>query len=160
MVVFGLVVVACGDDANAGGAGGGDGAGGSSGVIVGGASGDGGAGGAGGAGVNPRCEDADFVTIEPPFVVISEGIDYQPRCLSVPVGSTVRFEDDFVTHPIEGGLVVDGEGVEDPDSPIPTTREGDVLEVVFPTEGTFDYYCESHSALGMAGTVRVDPLRP
>lgn len=91
-----------------------------------------------------------------PVVIRSRGIVYDPMCLVVSLGTTVTFEDDFATHPLVGGEIVDGRGVPDPASPIPPTSSGSSIVVTFDTPGLYGYYCVNHVTLGMAGAIRVD----
>ncbi|NUP13617.1 MAG: hypothetical protein HOW73_46875 [Polyangiaceae bacterium] len=119
-----------------------------------GSGGNGGAGGAVDAGPN-GCSDLDFVSLGPPYTIVSEGTEYSPKCLDVPAGATVKFEGDFVTHPLSGGVIEDGVGIADEGSPIPSVSSGSAVDVAFPTPGIFGFYCSHHASLGMGGAVRV-----
>lgn len=100
------------------------------------------------------CADGDFVVVEDGGVIVSNGTAYAPRCAVIPIGATVTFEDDFTTHPLVGGLFVDGRLEPDPASPIPETRSGERVEATFPSRGDFGYVCTNHAVLGMAGMIR------
>lgn len=101
------------------------------------------------------CEGSDFVVLTEDVVVRSNGTVYEPRCCEITPGTTLRFEDDFATHPLVGGLLVDGVLVPDPESPIPETRAGEEASATFEQSGDFGFYCENHATIAMTGMVRV-----
>lgn len=155
LFVAALWVAACGDSsddvANQGGAGG---AGGSTGVApIAGASGAGGE-----AEEFPLCtvDDAEDHTALSALTITTKGTIYEPRCARVSVGTEITVESDFEVHPLIGGPMVDGIGVPDPESPVPTTESGTSVTFTVPEAGDVPYFCESHFTIGMHGSLYVE----
>ena len=83
---------------------------------------------------------------------------YTPKCARIAAGQSITFEGDFAFHPLVGGTVSGGTQTRDFASPIGKTSSGSSHAVVFPSAGTFPYYCDNHGAgFGMVGAVFVDP---
>lgn len=89
-------------------------------------------------------------------VVMSVGLAYAPKCIRISAGSSVKFQSNFVSHPLVGGEVVGVTEMPDPGSPIPATSMGMELVVDFPDAGAYGYYCDVHSGAGMVGAVFVE----
>lgn len=69
--------------------------------------------------------------------------------LTIEVGSTIRWVNQGnVTHTI----TPDGHGEWQRQE---LSQADEVFEHTFTSEGTFDYFCEPHQAVGMTGTIRV-----
>jgi len=85
----------------------------------------------------------------------SDEFGYAPACITIAAGETVRFSGDFSTHPLSPGTGPHGLNDGTPGNPIPRTPSGSMLDVPFPTAGTYPYFCEMHVASGMAGVVHV-----
>jgi plastocyanin len=153
--LFFAVVVACGDSGDDLAQGGAGGAGGSTGVAAPVA----GANGAGGdAEEFPVCtiDDAEDRTGLAALTIITNGTLYEPRCARVSAGTEITVESDFEVHPLIGGPMVDGIGVPDPESPVPTTESGTTVTFVVPEVGDVPYFCESHFTIGMHGSLYVE----
>lgn len=150
-------VLAFGSGCDDGGSGGSGGTGGS-----GGSGGSGGAGGSGGStstGVTVNGCDAATAedhTADTTTTVTQTGLEYAPKCIKIKAGSSVKFVSTFSMHPLVGGEVLDQ--IEDPDaaSPIQPTSTGTEATFTFPDAGTFPYYCDTHSSVGMVGAVFVE----
>ena len=154
---FGLSA-ACGDDSSssAGGGGTGGAASSSSSATV---SSSVKSSGAGGDDPGPQpcvLAEAEDLTAQAAITIVSEGVNYDPRCIRIAVGTAVTFESDFQTHPIVGGPMVDGQGVTDPMSPIPPTSTGTEVTFTLDEAGEFPYFCTSHFSIGMFGTIWVE----
>jgi plastocyanin len=123
-------------------------------------SGQGGSGGAGGGGSATfnGCTQgaaADH-TADATTTISNAGLSYTPKCIRIKAGASVVFQTDFVAHPLVGGEVAGGMKVEEASSPIQKTTSGAEATFVFPTGGTFGYYCDSHALGGMAGAIYVE----
>jgi plastocyanin len=83
------------------------------------------------------------------------GYAYAPRCLAVPVGTTVAFVGDFTSHPLSPSAL---RGTR-PGNPITNVSAGSSASFVFAAPGFYAYFCAFHGTLddgtGMAGVVRV-----
>jgi plastocyanin len=83
------------------------------------------------------------------------GYAYAPRCLAVPVGTTVTFVGDFSPHPLTPSALRGSR----PGSPITDVSAGSSASFTFPAPGFYAYFCAFHGTLddgtGMAGVVRV-----
>src|SRR5262245_52161114 len=82
---------------------------------------------------------------------------YIPSCLRIAAGQSVLFSGiapaDFVEHPLAGGMHPNV----DFNSPIRPTDTGSSTPFMFPSSGTFPFFCIKHDSIGMFGTVYVDP---
>lgn len=86
--------------------------------------------------------------------IVTNGLEYSPRCVRVFAGTTIVFKSNFVNHPLIGGEVVDGVAVPDPDSPFwPVTSSGTVAEFVVPAIDVYPFYCTAHALQGMKGAI-------
>lgn len=90
---------------------------------------------------------------------------YSPQCIRIAAGQSVTFAategSSFLGHPLTGGEVVGETKVPDATSPIGSVTDGVIVDIVFPSPGTFPYYCDAHGVLfGMTGVVFVDPASP
>jgi len=88
------------------------------------------------------------------------GPAFSPSCLSISAGQSVTFFGDatqgatFAFHPLRPGGANGG----DPGTagnPIAAQNSGSTYSVVFPSAGTFGYFCQSHEAMGMYGAIQV-----
>jgi plastocyanin len=85
------------------------------------------------------------------------GLNFTPKCMTIAVGQTVRWEGSLAAHPLAPGNI-DHPEAGSPDSPIVVTSSGSSVEFTFNSAGTFPYVCQVHSfgdGLGMAGVVHV-----
>jgi len=138
---------------NAGTAGtGGTSAGGSGGTSAGGTGGTS-AGGTGGTtpgfmSVLPCTSESQYVGGTPTvnFGFINGGLAYDPKCLKVPVGTTVTFSGDFGTHP----LAPSANRGNQTNNPITVTSAGvdggTTADFKFSTAGFYAYYCQVHDS--------------
>jgi plastocyanin len=108
-------------------------------------------------------------TTLPNTVLVGPGgqLRFMPNTLTVHVGDTVHWLWESSGHSVVSGTVVGG--VEQPDgkfcSPndtnctgaVFTSIAGDTYAHLFSMTGTFPYYCQPHGALGMTGTITVQP---
>jgi plastocyanin len=90
----------------------------------------------------------------------ANGLVFVPKCIKVSVGTTVTFNGNLATHPLQAGEVV--AGVENPASsgtPLPTSplNTGATSDFVMSSAGTFPYYCVPHGTIGMNGAIFVVP---
>ncbi len=118
-----------------------------------------GASGAGGEAEDfPVCTiaDAEDRTGLAAVTIVSNGTLYAPRCARVSAGTEITVESDFEVHPLIGGPMVDGIGMADPESPVPTTESGSTVTFVVPEVGEVPYFCESHFTIGMHGSLYVE----
>ncbi len=118
-----------------------------------------GASGAGGEAEDfPVCTiaDADDRTGLAAVTIVSNGTLYAPRCARVSAGTEITVESEFEVHPLIGGPMVDGIGMADPESPVPTTESGSTVTFVVPEVGEVPYFCESHFTIGMHGSLYVE----
>jgi len=102
--------------------------------------------------VDRTATDADRTVL-----IGAEGVVYTPRCMTVAVGQTVRWEGRLSAHPTLPGNADDA-AAGSPDNPILPTSSGSSVEFTFEKAGTFPYYCELHSSgagNGMAGAIHV-----
>lgn len=78
---------------------------------------------------------------------------FAPETLTVPVGATVTWTNKGGFHTVQGG-----DGVDDPNSPIGVNQlatDGATVQVTFPAEGSFPYFCLPHVGSGMKGVIVV-----
>jgi plastocyanin len=155
LLAVALWALGCGDSSEDVAQGGGGGAGGG----AGGAAPAGGASGAGGEAEDfPLCtvEEAEDRTGLATLTITTNGTLYEPRCARVSAGTEITIEGDFEVHPLRGGPMVDGIGVLDPASPVPSTDSGESVTFVVPEVGDVPYFCESHFTIGMHGSFYVE----
>jgi plastocyanin len=160
-VILLTIGVACGDDAGSG-AGGGTTVPSStststSSSSASSASGSTGGGGEDGGPAPCTLAEAEDRTSEASVTIVSQGVNYMPRCVRVTAGTSVTFESDFDMHPLRGGEVVDGRGVVDPDSPITPQDSGTSVTFLLDEATAVPYFCSFHASIGMFGTVFVEP---
>ena len=83
-------------------------------------------------------------------------ITYDPKCLKVAKGATVKFAGNQASHPIRPSKRGDQTG-----SPIMMNDSGTDKSFTFSTPGFFAYYCNYHGSTdsgdSMAGVVWVTP---
>lgn len=106
-------------------------------------------------------DDRSDAAADRTIAIALEGLTYTPKCMIVAVGQTVRWEGSLSAHPLAPGNPEDG-AAGSPDNPIVATSSGTSVEAMFPSEGTYPYYCELHSfgaGQGMAGVVHVVAAR-
>jgi plastocyanin len=101
-------------------------------------------------------EAADVQTGKTDVTVTEKDFKYTPACLKVSKGTNVKFTVDFELHPTVGGDFTDGFETPDPASPIKETKTGMEATFAFPDAGTFPYYCDTHSSIGMFGVIYVE----
>ena len=88
------------------------------------------------------------------------GLAYSPQCLSIAAGQSVTFfgdtarGSDFTAHPLRPGGA-DGTDPGASGNPIAAQLSGSTYTVVFPTAGTYGYFCQEHQSMGMYGAVQV-----
>ena len=101
------------------------------------------------AGGSPRIQYGDPI-----------GLAFSPKCMSITAGQSVTFFGDttqgsnFSVHPLRPG----GANGSDPGAggnPIAAQNGGSAYTVVFPTAGTYGYFCQAHEGMGMYGAVQV-----
>jgi plastocyanin len=112
------------------------------------------------------CAASDFVTAAADGGVARVqygdpiGLAFSPKCLSIAAGQSVTFVGDttqgssFSVHPLRSG----GANGTDPGAsgnPIAAQSGGSTYTVVFPTAGTYGYFCQAHEGMGMYGAVQV-----
>ena len=115
--------------------------------------------GAGGDDLGPlpcTLAEAEDHTGEAQVTITSEVVKYSPRCLRVSAGTDVIFLSDFDSHPLRGGVVVDGQGVVDPMSPITPQDTGTTATFTLPDVGEVPFFCAFHASIGMFGTIFVE----
>jgi plastocyanin len=107
------------------------------------------------------CAPESFVRDEAPGparIVFGDGYDYDPRCLRVTVGRTIRFEGPFAIHPLVAGRIEDGAPVDAgpvAGQPIPEVLSGLEVEFVAGRPGRFGFYCDLHLDQSMMGAIDV-----
>ncbi len=109
---------------------------------------------------NNGCDDAaaGLLSRSPVTIAVAGGQlgdRYQPRCVSVAVGTRVVFLGDLALHPLAGGAVVDGEAYRDPSSAVPYASAGSQAAFVPLAAGVYPFFCQVHWVLGMSGAVIV-----
>jgi plastocyanin len=82
---------------------------------------------------------------------------YEPRCVKIDAGTLVTFESfdgsTFSIHPLVGGVTP----VADPESPFQLFVESSMSNAYsLASKGNYPFYCVSHAAEGMTGTIYVD----
>jgi len=88
------------------------------------------------------------------------GLAYSPKCLSIAAGQSVTFfgdptqGSDFTAHPLRPGGA-DGTDPGASGNPIAAQVRGSTYTVVFPSAGTYGYFCQEHQSMGMYGAVQV-----
>jgi plastocyanin len=103
-------------------------------------------------------DGATDLTADPSPDVSFTSFSYSPKCVRIEAGQSITFGGSFSFHPLVGGEVVGGVGMPDPSSPIGTTSSGTSTNVIFPSTGTFPFYCGNHGpGFDMTGAVFVDP---
>ena len=104
------------------------------------------------------CTENDYVVSSDSLTVIRFGHEwghnYSPACLRVAAGTRIRFEGQFLSHPIEPGRIVDSIPI-DVEGPVQGVEAGDSAEFVATTPGKFGYFCDLHVAEGMMGAIEV-----
>ena len=85
------------------------------------------------------------------------GLSYSPKCVRVKAGTMVTFEGNFMSHPLQGGAVVNGVPTPDAASPITATATGMTATFTLSNAGDVPYYCTLHAAGGMTGAIFVEP---
>lgn len=80
-------------------------------------------------------------------------LKYEPPCVKVSAGTSVKFVANFEQHPLIGGTVADGAATPDAASPINETTTGSEASFTIATAGTYPYYCTFHALSGMVGAI-------
>jgi plastocyanin len=137
--------------------------------TTGGTGGTGGSGGSGGSGggMTTTSTTADLLngcdpataedhTADATTTVNQSGLAFAPQCIRIKAGSSVKFVDNFVSHPLVGGTVANGAKMPDANSPIKMTNSGTEATFMFPDVGKYGYYCDIHALSGMVGAVFVE----
>lgn len=103
------------------------------------------------------CTAADFVdmTGQSAVGISFGGFFYTPKCVKVSAGTNVTWSGSFMSHPLQGGMVVNNVPFPD-NSKIPLTNTGSMSTINFSGAGTFPYYCQFH-VNSMQGVVLVVP---
>jgi plastocyanin len=111
----------------------------------------------GGALVND-CDPATAVdhTADAVTTINTVGLAYDPPCIKIAAGGSVKFVSDFAAHPLVGGVVEGGAKAPDAASPVTSTNTGTEATFVFASAGSFGYYCDFHALGGMVGAVFVE----
>ena len=148
----GAAGVGAGGGAGAGGAGPTTGAGGQAGGAGSGAGGPGGAAGGGFVAVDPCHSAVSYVTGQTAIVFGNIGPGgapaYDPKCLKVPLNTTVTFSGDFSVHPLAPSPSRGTLG----GNPITATTTGTGRRITFANPGFYAYDCTVHGvADGGAG---------
>lgn len=83
--------------------------------------------------------------------------EYDPPCVKIKPGRTVRWLGDFTFHPLRAGLVAGNQTQPQPGNPIPAVDAGtDSGQISFPQAGVWGFYCNFHwSTDAMFGAVIV-----
>jgi len=98
------------------------------------------------------------LTGNPSPTVTFADFQYVPRCMIIHAGQTITFNGDFDRHPLVGGSFATVTPMPDPSSPIGSTGSGTSKSAMFPSAGTFPFYCAAHGfEYAMTGAVFVDP---
>ena len=108
------------------------------------------------------CASGDFAPATSARIQYGDplGLVYSPKCLAISAGQSVTFFGDtaqgssFAVHPLLPG----GANGSDPGAagnPIAAQTSGSTYTVVFPSPGTYGYFCQSHEKMGMYGAVQV-----
>jgi plastocyanin len=83
---------------------------------------------------------------------------YQPNCIFISAGQSVRFTGDFSMHPFRPGVAMSRASM-DPagtmPNPMTATDTGASAMFTFPSAGIFPYNCIDHEGTGMYGVVLV-----
>jgi plastocyanin len=130
-----------------------------------GAGGMGGMGGSGGMGGGSneaafngcKLSSADDYTAMNMATIQFAGLSYSPKCMRIKSGTTVTFEGNFGSHPLEGGTVANGIPTSDPASPITKTQSGTSAMFTLNEAGVVPYFCTFHAAANMMGAIFVEP---
>lgn len=117
-------------------------------------------GGAEDASIPLKCTDSELaantvadggeVVIQ--FATNESTAQYTNHCLTVKVGSSVKFVGSFLNHALEPA----GGDEPTPIKPTSTNQPDNTLTIAFPNAGTFGYRCEYHPT-SMFGAIRVVP---
>ncbi len=84
------------------------------------------------------------------------GHNFDPACVRVRRGATLRFEGPLELHPIAPGRVVDGLPVDEA-GPVRSLQVGEIADFVVAEVGAFGFFCDLHVVEGMMGAVYVEP---
>ena len=84
-----------------------------------------------------------------------QGNAYNPKCLAIAAGQSVMFSGSFSAHPLQPGVAPSSSGSGSGNNPIAATSTGNTATFIFPTAGTYPYYCSVHQGVGMYGAVQV-----
>jgi plastocyanin len=94
------------------------------------------------------------LTAQTSHKVIVSSFQYSPKDLTITVGDTVIWTNSSGNHN------VDGKTLAYPNNPVSFGNDlgtGWTYKFVFTTDGTYDYKCDPHAALGMVGKIVVNP---
>jgi plastocyanin len=139
--------VGCGDSGT-GGAGGGPSGGGDEGGAPAGGSGDGGSGPA-------LLNGCSLATADDQTAAAEVDIDWvlsTQECIRISAGSTVNWNGNFVSHPLVGGDVADGEA---PGLITDSDQSGATASVTFAAAGEYPFFCTIHLT-SMQGVIYVE----
>jgi plastocyanin len=138
---------------------------GSAGSSVGGTSGGAGGASAGGTGggtsgfmsIAPCTAESAYVTGTMISFGGAVGFAYDPKCLKVTAGSTVKFSGDFSLHPLEPSAMR-GNTTSNPITATSALPDGGLeTSFTFPSAGFYAYFCSFHGSsdtgAGMAGVI-------
>jgi plastocyanin len=108
-------------------------------------------------GGNGECTEATAVdhTADAMTTITFPSQAYDPNCVKIAVGSSVKFSGNFVQHPLVGGNATSTSKMPDTSSPIARTATGTEATFTFPAAGTFGFYCDIHGQAGMTGKIFV-----
>lgn len=68
---------------------------------------------------------------------------YTPKCVKVSPGTAVTWSGSFMSHPLQGGVVLNNVPFPD-DSKIPLTNSGTTKTITFNSPSFYPYYCQFH----------------
>lgn len=80
---------------------------------------------------------------------------YDPPCMIIAAGQTVRFLGAFIGHPLRPGISPSMLTAGSPNNPIPLQSDGTMVDVTFSAAGTYPYFCEMHHLSQMTGVIHV-----
>lgn len=100
------------------------------------------------------CQPSDYVAMQGPIAIKTSGKTFTPKCITVPVGTTVTLPGGLI-HPVQGLAPVNG--VENPFINENGGSKSNVTKTLT-VPGFYGYYCTHHGepdGSGMAGAIFV-----